>query len=54
MPAETALAIQCMVFGGVLQRFPKLKVGKLSRLLEILRLMCVYFLWAVSYWVHHL
>jgi len=26
MPAETAHAIQCMLFGGVLQRFPKLKV----------------------------
>jgi len=26
MPGETAHAIQCMLFGGVLQRFPKLKV----------------------------
>lgn len=27
MPGETALAIQSLVFGGVLQRFPKLKVS---------------------------
>lgn len=27
MPAETAQAICCMVMGGVLERFPKLKVG---------------------------
>jgi len=26
MPSETAHAIQCMIFGGVFRRFPKLKV----------------------------
>lgn len=26
MPAETATAMCCMIFGGVLERFPKLKV----------------------------
>ena len=30
MPGETAHAIQCMLFGGVLQRFPKLKVSILK------------------------
>ena len=29
MPGETALAIQSLVFGGVLQRFPNLKVSRL-------------------------
>lgn len=27
MPAETCLAISCMMFGGVLERFPKLRVA---------------------------
>ena len=26
MPAETAQAICCMIFGGVLERYPRLKV----------------------------
>ena len=26
MPAETAQAVCCMIFGGVLERFPRLKV----------------------------
>lgn len=26
MPAETALAIQCVLFGGVMEQFPKLKI----------------------------
>ena len=26
MPGETAQAVCCMIFGGVLERFPKLKV----------------------------
>ena len=27
MPAETATAMCCMIFGGVLEKFPKLKVS---------------------------
>ena len=43
MPAETATAICCMTMGGVLEKFPKLKVcfahgGECIKFLSCLRL----------------
>ena len=44
MPGETAQAICCMIFGGVLERYPKLKVcfahgGKQNEFVQLLDML---------------